>query len=102
MFCPIFVWILYVVSLRIVVRSLRFGFGSRAATAAISKPRMSKQSTLVIFVVGGITFKEVGQVQQVIEDWRERGGGGEMVAKRIILLSTCIMNPEKIVHMMFS
>jgi hypothetical protein len=61
---------------------------------------------MVLFVIGGISYKEQGQVQGVLEQWRREQklmADTDVVApKRIILLSTHVLNPENVLHMIFN
>lgn len=86
----------------------RLGFGGSAVTNAAASPHPGDQSTLVIFVIGGISYKEVGQVQALLDLHRQqqqqRSGKGGAVggSGKIILLSTKTINPENIFHLTYS
>lgn len=84
-----------------VLFSLGFGFGSQVASVA-STPHPSEQPVLVIFVLGGISYKEVGQVQQQLlqsNAGSSSGLGGQPLSNtRIILLSTRMLNAENVLY----
>lgn len=67
----------------------RFGFSSSAA-----KPSPADQPVLILFVLGGLTFKEVGQVKAAIGDWNGKS--------KVVLMSTCMTNNECILFDLFS
>ena len=73
--------------------------------AEATKPRLCDQPVLVIFVLGGLSFLEVGQVQQALEQWdaeqRQSVASSAAACKRVILLSTRMINAEAICHMIF-
>lgn len=72
------------------------GFSNPVASAA-PKPNPTMQPTLVLFLLGGLTFKEVGQVRAVIkEDAAQRSDGS-----RIILMTTGMSNNENILFDIF-
>ena len=54
------------------------------------------QPVLVLFLLGGLTFKEVGQVRAVIKEVGEQSGGS-----RIILMTTAMSNNENILFDIF-
>lgn len=71
--------------------SLGFGFSSQVGSA-VSTPHPSEQPVLVIFVLGGISYKEVGEVQQLLSAQNVQSN------TRIILLSTRMLNAENVLH----
>jgi hypothetical protein len=66
-------------------------------TAAPTAPHPAERPVLVVFVLGGISYREAGQVQQLLKS--QRKGTGDM---RVILLSTRIVGAENIVFQAFS
>ena len=75
--------------------SLGFGFGSQVASSAVTTPQPSDQPVLVLFVLGGISYKEVGQVQQLLS---ERA----VPNTKIAVLSTRIVNAENVLYSFFT
>ena len=73
---------------------LGFGFGMQVASVATT-PHLSEMPILVIFVVGGIAYNEVGQVQQLLSALG-------VANTRIILLSTRTLNAENVIHAVYS
>lgn len=74
--------------------SLGFGFGSQVA-AAVSTPHPAERPVLVLFVLGGVSYKEVGQVQQLLRC-------KAVPDARIIILSTSMLGAETVLFQMFS
>lgn len=90
---------MYVLTYSVSKLRVRLGFGGTVASAAAS-PHPGDQSILVVFVVGGISYKEVGQVQAVLDlhnKTHSSGGSG-----RIVLMSTKTVNPENIFHLTYN
>jgi len=54
--------------------------------AVTHAPHPGDQATVVLFVVGGITWAEIGQLQQLLAD--------SAVAVRVIVGSTAVIAPE--------
>ncbi len=77
----------------------RLGFGGPAASSATG-PHPGDQDILVICVVGGVSYKEVGQVQSAINKHYKETNGKQ--AGQIILLSTKTITPEHVFHMMYN
>ena len=74
--------------------SLGFGFGGQVASS-VNTPHPAEQPVLVIFVLGGISYREAGQVQQVLRS-------NAMISNaRIVLLSTRIVGAENILYQVF-
>ena len=65
----------------------RFGFGS-VANNIITSPHPSDNNTIVIMMIGGITFKEIYEVQKVISTYRQND------VANIIIISTNILSPD--------
>lgn len=77
-----------------------FGFGlSRVVKAATEAPHPGSYKTIVIFVVGGITYKEVAQVRAMLEKYQSSDQGDE--SWRIILLSNKTICSEEIISSLF-
>ena len=76
------------------MNSLGFGFGSQVASV-VTTPTPAEQPVLVIFVLGGISYKEVGQVQQQLKDI-------VVPNTKIVLLSTRTVNAENVFHAFYS
>jgi len=74
--------------------SLGFGFGSQVASVATT-PHPSDQPTLVLFILGGISFKEVGQVQQALTKHA-------VPNTRVIILSTRLVSAENVLYSFFA
>ena len=75
--------------------SLGFGFGSQVASSVVTSPQPSDQPVLVLFVLGGISYKEIGQVQQLLSQ--------RAVPKtKIIVLCTRIVNAENVMYTFFT
>lgn len=54
----------------------------------------------MIFVVGGVSYKEVGQVRAVLDrHYLETKG---KTAGRVIIMSTKTLNPENVFHIMYN
>ena len=77
------------------VCTVSLGFSNPVANAN-PKPNPSMQPVLVLFLLGGLTFKEVGQVRAVIKEVGEQSGGS-----RIILMTTAMSNNENILFDIF-
>lgn len=71
-----------------------FGFGSQVASVATT-PHPADQPILVLFVLGGISYKEVGQVQQMLSKYA-------VPNTRVIILSTRLVSAENILYSFFS
>jgi hypothetical protein len=65
-------------------------FGSSLAPPTPSRSLPTDNSTVVIAVLGGISFREARQVQQLIDAAADRGGGG----LRVMLLSNRLVGGE--------
>ena len=61
----------------------------------VSTPQPYEQPVLVLFVLGGISFKEVGQVQQLLAQHA-------VPDARIVILSTRLISAENVLHSLFS
>lgn len=73
--------------------SLGFGFGGQVVPA-VTSPHPSELPVLVIFVLGGMSFREAGQVQQAMRKI-------ECNNTRIILLSTRTLGVENVLYQIF-
>jgi hypothetical protein len=69
-------------------------FGSSLAPPTPSRPLPTDNSTIIIAVLGGISFREARQVQQLIDAATDRGGGG----LRVVLLSNRLVGGEDAVE----
>lgn len=75
----------------------RLGFGTSATLT--KKPSPADNSVICIFVIGGIGYNEVAQVQRLLDDYRRStsstgsGGGGVGENLTVLLGSTCFMSP---------
>lgn len=58
----------------------------------MSTPHPAEQPVLVVFVLGGISYKEVGQVQHLLS------ANKALPNTKIVLLSTRMVNAENILH----
>eukprot|EP01041_Mallomonas_annulata_P000384 gene384-698_t len=67
----------------------RFGLGGGVA-AQQSRPWDHK--TVVVFVIGGLSFAEVGQVEHIISTWKSLG----VDKHRVILGSTAMISPDDV------
>ena len=68
-----------------------------------SKPIKNESSTMILFIVGGITFGEITDIKQMINNnLREKGQHSPYFGKKIILGSTCITSAEIILNHLFS
>jgi hypothetical protein len=76
--------------------SNRLGF---AGASMSSRPHPAAQSTIVIIVIGGISLKEVTEVQNEIRKHYEKNPGTAPV--KIILGSTCITSPDVMFKQLF-
>ncbi len=76
------------------------GFGGPAVASSSSGPQPGDHDTLVIFVVGGVSYKEVGQVRAALERHHKDTGG--KISGRVILMSTKTLNPENVFHLMYN
>ena len=72
----------------------RLGFSNPVA-ASSPKPSPADQPILVLFVIGGLTFKEVGQVRKVI------GQAGNVASSKVILMTTAMTNNENLLYKIF-
>jgi deoxyribose-phosphate aldolase len=64
-----------------------------------SRPHPAAQSIIVIIVIGGISLKEVTEVQNEIRKHYEKNPGTAPV--KIILGSTCITSPDVMFKQLF-
>jgi hypothetical protein len=71
-------------------------FGGPAATSAASTPHPAEQPVLVLFVLGGVSYKEVAQVQRLLQL------SGGVADSRIILLGTRILGAENVLYQVFN
>ena len=76
----------------------RLGFSNPVATVApIKSP--AEQPVLVLFVLGGITYKEIGQVRTVLQ---LAAASNNTKNSRVVLIATDIVNNETIIHDVFA
>ena len=59
------------------------------------KPHPGERPTLVLFVLGGISFKEMQEIHEQLEKFRLKN-------VRIVVLSTHVVNAESILHLVYS
>ena len=76
----------------------RLGF---AAPTVDTRPNPSAQSTIVVFVVGGISLNEASEVQREIASYITLGTAAN-TPKKIILGSTCLSSPELLMRQVFA
>jgi hypothetical protein len=70
-------------------------FGGQAAATTVSTPHPAEQPVLVLFVLGGVSYKEVGQVQRLLQN-------SGLADSRVILLGTRILGAENVVYQLFN
>jgi ribosomal protein L6P/L9E len=70
------------------------GFGTEDEDARVEHP--GNQEVIVLFVIGGISYKEVGQVQAVLQEYTQISGN------KIILMSNNIIGNEELLQLIFS
>jgi hypothetical protein len=70
-------------------------FGGPAASTAPSTPHPAEQPVLVLFVLGGVSYKEVAQVQRLLQH-------SGVADSRVILLSTRILGAENVLYQVFN
>lgn len=61
----------------------------------MSTPHPAEQPVLVLFVLGGISYKEVGQVQRLLQN-------SGVPDSRLILLGTRMLGAENVVYQVFN
>ena len=71
---------------------------SLGAAAAPAEPTPAGQRVLVVFVVGGLSCREVGQVQGVLDDWARAGGEGV----RVVLGGNRVVTGDDVVRELFA
>lgn len=86
-----------------------WGFGlSRVVKAVTEAPHPGAHRTVVLFVLGGITYKEVAQIRSVLEQQLslDNGGGGNgsgeaAVPWRVIVWTTRTISSEEVLATLF-
>jgi hypothetical protein len=78
------------------------GFGQKIK-AVTEAPHPGTMKVVVIVVVGGISYKEITQVRQVIEEFSQQGKNELSIQnlQRVILVSTTFISNEDVVLNIF-
>ena len=83
---------------------LNMGLGSLGFSTPVSeptKPDPSKHSTIVIFVYGGVSYKEIGQIYDAVEA-HDRQKSNIKGKRKIVVMSNKIVNNEDMFLSLFS
>lgn len=76
-----------------VIISYRLGLGSVASTRL---PHPGDNNIIVIFVIGGLSYKEVGQIRSVVDNHLNNQSTKDPQKLRIIIGSNKLFVPEDI------
>ncbi len=72
----------------------RFGFSFVHGSSRDSREHPANQEIVVLAIIGGVSWKEVAQIQSIIAD-------NPSCNKKIVVLSNSIINAEDMLRMMF-
>lgn len=75
--------------------SLGFGFGSQVTSSAVSAPHPAEQPVLALFVLGGVSYREIAEIQRTLS-------AQVLPNTRIVILSTRMVGTENICYSFFS
>jgi hypothetical protein len=73
----------------------RLGFGTENEDSRMVE-HPGNNDTLVVFIVGGISFKEVGQVQSLLQEYQNITG------TKVILMSNNVVSSEELLQLVFN
>lgn len=83
------------------------GSGINININVAARPHPAAQRVVVVFVIGGISLKEVAEIQAVIEsassnDMSQSQGQGQGEGVQILLGSTCLTSPDLVFRQIFT
>lgn len=79
-------------------------FGLSSGPVGTTDPEPSDRGVIALFVVGGLSAVEIGQIQSVLALYNSKisDGGSENTLPKILLGSNSIVSPDNISGQIFS
>jgi hypothetical protein len=71
-------------------------------TGASARPHPGEQSVLVVFVVGGISYLELAQVQRVLDQQIASAEAAGPAWSRVVVVSTDTLGPADVLKLALS